>query len=420
MPTPRPPLPDPEDMFADTRMTFGEHLEDLRQHLWRAIWSFVIAVLVSFLFANYVLRIIQDPVERALIEYHYRYFQNNPGRELPMLDKVMQELQKPHQQNDPLLKEFTKPIQLEGKLQREDLDQALRQMYPQWFPQNSSSEANAAAGHQPSRTEVASAQASENATGGAPESNKSEKAAQASIPVQVSVRPIDLFGNLRAPFGLLTRRATLIAMNPMETFMVWFKVAILSGLVLGSPWIFYHIWSFIAAGLYPHEKRLVYNSLFPSVGLFLIGVIVCQLVVIPAALRALLEFNLWLNIEPDFRLSEWLGFAILMPVITGLCFQLPLVMYVLGRIGIVTPEQMASKRRLAWFVMLIVVAIITPSIDPASLLIIWLPMLMLYELGLWMVRVAVRRLPEEEEQVPYEPRETWWDWEDVAQSDGRR
>jgi sec-independent protein translocase protein TatC len=149
-------------------------------------------------------------------------------------------------------------------------------------------------------------------------------------------------------------------------------------------------------------------------------VVVCQLVVIPAALRALLEFNLWLNIEPDFRLSEWLSFAILMPVITGLCFQLPLVMYVLGRVGIITPEQMASKRRIAWFVMLIIVAVVTPSVDPASLLIIWIPMLLLYELGLWMVRSAVRQPPAEEEQVPYEPGETWWDWEDVAQENGRR
>ncbi|MCS7167222.1 MAG: twin-arginine translocase subunit TatC [Gemmatales bacterium] len=416
MPMPRSPLPDPEDMFADTRMTFGEHLEDLRQHLWRAIWSFVIAVLVSFLFANYILRIIQDPVEKALIDYHYRYFQNNPGRELPMLDKVMQELQTPKHQDDALLRAFTQPVQLHGALRRQDLDRALREMYPQWFAQQRSSLNSVAP--DPALTDEQQPRSAEQVNRvGQP---TPDHPATTEIPVQVNVRPVDLLQEIRAPLGLLTRRATLIAMNPMETFMVWFKVAILSGLVLGSPWIFYHIWSFIAAGLYPHEKRLVYNSLFPSVGLFLIGVVVCQLAVIPAALRALLEFNLWLNIEPDFRLSEWLSFAILMPVITGLCFQLPLVMYVLGRIGIVTPEQMASKRRLAWFVMLIALAFITPSVDPASLLIIWLPMLLLYELGLWMVRIAVRRPPEEEEQVPYEPGEVWWDWEDARQSDGRR
>lgn len=416
MPSSRPPLPDPEDMFADTRMTFGEHLEDLRQHLWRAIWSFVLAVLVSFFFAHYVLRFIQAPVEQALIDYHYRYFQNNPGKELPMLEKVQREIER-NSQKDPLLRPFVEPVQLSGTLTYEDLDRALRQMYPRMF-ETVPPLVHGATVHSnhPTDTQHTNSPAEPaRATAVSEIPNRGS-----GIPVTVKVRPVDLFSQVKTPMGLLTRRATLISMNPMETFMVWFKVAILSGLVLGSPWIFYHIWSFIAAGLYPHEKRLVYNSLFPSVLLFLLGVIVCQFVVIPAALRALLEFNLWLNIEPDFRLSEWLSFAILMPVITGLCFQLPLVMYVLGRVGILTPEQMASKRRIAWFAMLIIVAFITPSVDPASLLAIWIPMLLLYELGLWMVRLAVERPPEEEEQVPYDPEEAWWGWEDAHSADGRR
>jgi sec-independent protein translocase protein TatC len=398
------PLPDPDDMFADTRMTFGEHLEDLRQHLWRAIWSFVIAVFISFFIAHYVLWIIQAPVENALLEYHWRYYQKNPDREMRILEQIKGDLQK--HPNAPYLKPFVEPVALEAGLSREALQRALREMYPHLFKQEASPGG---------RAEVSA----NNANVGDPQANSADGNAD-TIPATITVRPIDFLEKFRIPLGIVSKRVTLISMNPMEVFMVWFKVAIITGLVLASPWIFYHIWSFIAAGLYPHEKRLVYNSLFPSVGLFLIGVVVCQILVIPAALRALLEFNLWLNIEPDFRLSEWLSFAILMPVITGLCFQLPLVMYVLGRIGIITPEQMASKRRIAWFVMLILVALVTPSVDPASLLIIWLPMVLLYEVGLWAVKAASRRPPQEEEEVPYEPGETWWDWEESPQADGRR
>lgn len=400
MPRTQPALPDPDDMFADTRMTFGEHLEDLRRHLWRAIWSFVIAVFFSFFIAHYVLRIIQAPVEAALLEYHWRYYQNNPGREMPILEQIHEDVRKHPEAAH--LQPFLEPVRLEARLRREELRRALEEMYPQQFKGQQTSAAGA------------------HAAQGSPAQNAGDATEGAAIPVQITVRPIDFLDKFRVSLGIISKRVTLISMNPMEVFMVWFKVAIITGLVLASPWIFYHIWSFIAAGLYPHEKRLVYNSLFPSVGLFLTGVVVCQIFVIPAALKALLEFNLWLNIEPDFRLSEWLSFAILMPVITGLCFQLPLVMYVLGRIGIITPEQMASKRRIAWFVMLILVAIVTPSVDPASLLIIWLPMVLLYEVGLWAVRAAIRRPPQEEEEVPYEPGETWWDREESPQADGRR
>jgi len=387
-------------MFADTRMTFGEHLEDLRRHLWRAIWSFVIAVFLSFFIAHYVLRIIQAPVEAALLEYHWRYYQNNPGREMPILEQIHEDVRK--HPEAAYLKPFVEPVELEARLSREELRRALVEMFPQLFKGQQTSAAG------------------DDAQQGSPTPNAGDATEGAAIPVQITVRPIDFLDKFRVSLGIISKRVTLISMNPMEVFMVWFKVAIITGLVLASPWIFYHIWSFIAAGLYPHEKRLVYNSLFPSVGLFLTGVVVCQIFVIPGALKALLEFNLWLNIEPDFRLSEWLSFAILMPVITGLCFQLPLVMYVLGRIGIITPEQMASKRRIAWFVMLILVAVVTPSVDPASLLIIWLPMVLLYEVGLWAVRAAIRRPPQEEEEVPYEPGETWWDWEESPQADGRR
>src|SRR5262249_52515737 len=126
--------------------------------------------------------------------------------------------------------------------------------------------------------------------------------------------PLPFFAKSKVYEPLVGRRPTLATLRVEEAFMVYFKVCIVTGFVLASPWIFYQLWSFVAAGLYPHEKRYVNVFLPFSLGLFLVGVGVCEFLVIPKAVEALLWFNEWLGLEPDLRLNEWLGFAIWMPV----------------------------------------------------------------------------------------------------------
>src|SRR5207247_616434 len=156
--------------------------------------------------------------------------------------------------------------------------------------------------------------------------------------------------------------------------------SVMTGFVLGSPWIFLQIWSFIAVGLYPHEKRLV-NVYMPfSLGLFICGVFICEFFVIPKTIEALLWFNEWMGLKPDMRLSEWLGFAIMMPVIFGLSFQLPLAMLFGYRIGLFSVDTFRGKRRVIWFLMAVFAAVITPSTDPYSMMFLWVPMCLLFEL----------------------------------------
>ena len=189
----------------------------------------------------------------------------------------------------------------------------------------------------------------------------------------------------------------LSTLNVQEAFVVFFKVCIVTGFVLASPWVFFQIWSFVAAGLYPHEKRYVNVFLPFSLGLFLVGVLVCEFLVMPKAIEALLWFNEWLGMEPDLRLNEWLGFAVWMPVIFGLSFQTPLVMLFLERIGLFNVEAFRGKRRIVWFLMAIFAAIITPSTDAFSMLFLWLPMCLLYELGILLCLLSPRQPPLEVE-----------------------
>src|SRR5262249_55062551 len=141
---------------------------------------------------------------------------------------------------------------------------------------------------------------------------------------------------------------------------------------------------------YPHEKRLVNVFLPCSLGLFLAGVFVCEFLALPKAIEALLWFNEWLGMQPDLRLNEWLGFPIFLPPVFGISFQTPLVMFFLERVGILNVETYRNKRRISWFLMAVFAAVITPSTDPYTMLFLWVPMGLLYELGIFLCVLSPR------------------------------
>jgi sec-independent protein translocase protein TatC len=178
---------------------------------------------------------------------------------------------------------------------------------------------------------------------------------------------------------------SLVSLAPLETITIFFMVCLISGLVLASPWVFYQIWAFVAAGLYRHERRYVQKYLPFSLGLFLTGVFLCFLLVLPVTLKFLLQFNVWLGVAPTLRLSEWMGFASILPLIFGLAFQTPLVMLFLERIGIFTVQDFKSKRKMAILIICIAASVLTPGQDPFSMILLATPMILLYELGILLV-----------------------------------
>ncbi len=178
---------------------------------------------------------------------------------------------------------------------------------------------------------------------------------------------------------------SLVSLAPLETPMIFFMVCLVAGLVLASPWVFYQGWAFVAAGLYRHERRYVTKYLPYSLGLFLSGVFLCFFFVLPITLRFLLQFNVWLGIAPTLRLSDWMGFATILPLVFGVAFQTPLVMLFLERIHIFTVEDFRAKRKIAILIMTILAAVLTPGQDPFSMLLLAVPMVLLYELGILLV-----------------------------------
>jgi sec-independent protein translocase protein TatC len=161
-------------------------------------------------------------------------------------------------------------------------------------------------------------------------------------------------------------KSALVSLAPLETITIYFMICMVSGLVLTSPFVFYQVWAFIGAGLYRHERHYVKKFLPFSLGLFLSGVFLCFYGVLPVTLGFLLQFNVWLGIEPTMRITDWMSFATILPLVFGLCFQTPLVMLFLERIGIVTVEDFRSKRKIAILIMVIAAAILTPGPDVTS------------------------------------------------------
>jgi sec-independent protein translocase protein TatC len=370
---------DPDDYFADTRMSFGDHIEELRTHLWRAIFGFLVALFGSFFIGKYVMEYITAPVKAQLDRFYDRRLEKvlaDRRQELARLTKPA-EFRKVYFLRDQFreVARGAEPDPRRPVIQSEE-QQTAERAPPTWWERYFLGKADPTKAP-PKRGDFEG------------EERKITESDQDKELVGVWMRvenPLFFAADAIGPIREILQIDSPTTLRAEEAFFVWFKVCLVTGFVIGSPWIFWQVWMFVAAGLYPEEKRLVHFYLPVSLGLFLAGVVICELFVIPKALEALLWFNEWLGFKPDIRLNDWLSFAIWMPIVFGLSFQTPMVMLFLNRIGLMTADSFRGKRSYAWFGMAIFAALITPSVDAFSMLFLWVPMGLLYEAGIFLMR----------------------------------
>lgn len=327
------PRPKDDDLFAEEQnmpaMGFGDHIEELRTRLILALLGLTVGVVFTFLpglnLGRNVMRYMQEPAKVALDEFHARR-----TRERAQAAEAKKEL----------------TPKVVAYLSLADIAEGLKQVLPdvEFVPE--------------------------------------AELKDAEFPVSISYKRSE---QIVMTNEVIERRNAIISLGPVEPLVNYFMVCIATGLVLTSPWVFYQIWAFVAAGLYKHERRYIYKFLPFVLGLFLGGVFLCFFLVLPVTLDFLFTFNEWLNIEPNLRITEWIRFATILPLIFGVCFQTPLVMLMLERIGILTAEDFRAKRKLAILFMVVGAAVITPTQDPFSLALLAVPMVILYELGLVLI-----------------------------------
>jgi sec-independent protein translocase protein TatC len=268
----------------------------------------------------------------------------------------------------------------------------------------------------------------------------------------------------------LGQEARLVQLNPIESFMEYFKVCLEFGLVLAAPWVLYQLWLFVAAGLYPAERRIVRYFAPASIGLFITGATFMIVVVLSGLMKFLIsiagwfplpdpdsafyrflqtgdrgavvatqpfhpiavpvmtdpgqpqEGDVWLNprnhrlnvyhegetyyapmqkasnkqiVQPFFSVAEYLGFVTDLALAFGLGFQIPIVVIFLIAMGIVQSAQMSAARRYVLLVVVIAAAVITPTPDVGTMMLLAVPMYILFESGLLIGRIIEKRDAQE-------------------------
>ena len=213
--------------------------------------------------------------------------------------------------------------------------------------------------------------------------------------------PGPLYDLLAAPLvAHLPVGATLIATSVISPFLVPLKILLMAAFLIALPVVLYQVWAFVAPGLYTHEKKLVLPLVISSTILFFIGVAFCYFFVFGQVFQFIQSFApKSITAAPD--IEAYLSFVLTMFLAFGLAFEVPIVVVVLARLGMVSIEKLKAFR--SYFVVLafIIAAVVTPP-DVVSQLALAIPMCLLYELGIWAAKLFIRhtQAPVDSEETP--------------------
>lgn len=352
-----------KDLFDDSTMTFGEHLECLRGHLIKAIIFLVISVVGCLFVGDRIVAIVREPIDTALARMGDKVeVADDLDTSTSPLDAILEffdlkEVSDPEpepeaaiDQIDPLKTGIPGDRTVEVSVLPSELLGVLHAADPDAFP--------------------------------APAAADPEK------PVRIRLAAPEF----RELSQVIERQQQAVTLNVQEAFLTYLKVAFIAGLILASPLVFRELWMFVAAGLYPHEKKYVYMYLPLSVVLFAGGAVFCFIAVFPFVLKFLLGFNAMLEVQPQIRLSEWISFAVMLPLMFGVSFQLPMIMLFLERINVFEVTDYREKRRMAVLVIAFLSMMLTPA-DPMSMLLMMFPLVLLYEFGIFLCNFRLSKRP---------------------------
>jgi len=189
----------------------------------------------------------------------------------------------------------------------------------------------------------------------------------------------DFLGWLARPVG------GLIFVAPTEAFFTRMRVAMFGGLLLTLPILLHQIWAFTARALGKRVRGAVAKALPASYALFLVGVWTAVAWVVPAAMTFLVAYG-GDNVRPMLTVGAYVEFVTALAIAFGCVFQIPLILLLLNRAGLVSRATLAGKRRYAWFGAFIAAGVLTPGPDVVSQLALGVPMVLFFEFSLWLMR----------------------------------
>lgn len=200
----------------------------------------------------------------------------------------------------------------------------------------------------------------------------------------------DILTIIRKPIlPYLGENGGLVFTGVMDKFMAHVKVGALAGVILTCPYWLYHLWQFISPGLYKNERKYAAGFILTGTFLFLLGVVFVYNLVFPAAFEYLFAIGGTAD-KPMITIDEYLGFFVLMTIMFGVAFELPLVLLILAMMGMFDAAFLKKNRRMAAVVLAVVAAIMSPP-DAMSMILMWIPLLILYEASIWAIHFIVKR-----------------------------
>jgi len=183
----------------------------------------------------------------------------------------------------------------------------------------------------------------------------------------------------------------LFYLNLSSPFFLYIKIAFMAGLIFAVPYILWEVWRFVRPALLDKEKTHLGGVVLIATLLFYIGALFGYFLLAPFSINFLAQFTLSDQIENQFTFDSYLGILTGMVLWTGLIFEIPMIAYFLAKLGLLGPEFLAKNRKYAFVISIILAAIITPSGDIFSLFLVSLPLWLLYEVSIVVVKVVSRR-----------------------------
>ncbi len=191
----------------------------------------------------------------------------------------------------------------------------------------------------------------------------------------------------------------LVYIEMTEMIGTYMRVCLVSGIILAMPFLIYQFLMFVSPGLTPKEKRSVY-LIFPWIALmFAAGVVFSYFILIPPATKFLISFGSDIA-TPQIKIGNYISIVARLLLAIGLVFEMPVITTFLSRLGIITPRWLSDKRKSAIIIAFILAAIITPTFDPVNQTLVAAPLIILYEMSIWLAKLVQRKEPQTVPSLP--------------------
>ena len=370
-----------EKAHPDHEKPFLEHLEDLRVMITRMVITLLVSMIVCFTFQKQLMEVLRQPVEEVWISRLEAKLPKKPEEAPKPLDVAQWEQAKQVEHAASSLAPSEREVFFRSL---EDADLAFH--------------ARAAGLLRAALALPEDARPKFLAALDVPDDLRS----QVTALLKTSPSPeLDSRGNLKL----------MSALKPTETFMLSMKLSFFAGIILSFPLLLMFLLQFVLPGLHAHERKVMWPAMAVGFGLFLGGVLFSYYMVLPRALGFFYEWSGSLGVSNDWRIGEYISFATQFTLLFGLSFETPVIVMVLVKLGLLTYETMSRTRSYAIVAIFVAAAILTPTPDVFTLTLMALPMIVLYEICIWLAWLDRRknRQAEEEEARLRAERDALWE-----------